>query len=546
MLKAFDPRRSAAGERLSAYLSAGKLPELKELFQADARRFDAFHLRLPGVLYDFSKQRIDRDVLDMLFALGREADLEGARRALFAGERINATEDRAVMHMALRAERGDGYAVDGEDVVVEVLAVRERMLAFAEEWRADPEVRDVVNIGIGGSDLGPAMAVRALRRYASGPRVHFVSNVDRAHLDAVLAGCDPATTRFIIASKTFTTAETMRNAEAAKHWVLSAAAGDAAAVTRQFAAVSSAVDRAGAFGVQEDRVFGFEEWVGGRFSMWGPVGCAVAVAIGADHFRAMLAGARAADGHVRTVPLEYNVAAVGALIGTYNSVFLGHRSWAVLPYAQDLDRLPAFLQQADMESNGKGVGRDGKPVQVPTSTVVWGEPGTNGQHAFHQLLHQGTDRIPVDFIAFREPTGLDAAAHRVVFAHALAQAEALLIGRSREDVVSEMRAAGVGEERIARVAPHRTFTGNRPSSFWCWDRLDPFSLGMLVALQEHRIFFQGILLGVYSFDQWGVELGKGLAGKIESVLERGGTGQNDHDSSTAALMAEFLRSGGRE
>jgi glucose-6-phosphate isomerase len=450
------------------------------------------------------------------------------------------------MHMALRAERGDGYAVDGEDVVEEVLAVRERMLDFVEELRADPTVRDVVNIGIGGSDLGPAMAVRALRRYASGPRVHFVSNVDRAHLDAVLAGCDPASTRFIIASKTFTTAETMRNADAAKDWVLSAAAGDAAAVTRQFAAVSSAVDRAVAFGVREDRVFGFEDWVGGRFSMWGPVGCAVAVAIGAEGFRLMLAGARAADVHVRTAPLEDNVAAVSALIGTYNAVFLGHRSWAVLPYAQDLDRLPAFLQQADMESNGKGVGRDGMPVEVPTSTVVWGEPGTNGQHAFHQLLHQGTDRIPVDFIAFREPTGSDAAAHRVLFAHALAQAEALLIGRSREDVENEMQAAGVGEERIAQIAPHRTFTGNRPSSFWCWDRLDPFSLGMLVALQEHRIFFQGILLGVYSFDQWGVELGKGLAGKIESVLERGGTGQNDHDSSTAALMAEFLRSGGRE
>jgi len=537
MLPPFHLRQSEAGKALAAYLAQGAPAPLKDLFAADPERFERYHLRMPGVLYDFSKQPVDARVWSLLQALAREAGVEAAREALFRGELINATEGRAVLHMALRAGEEDAFSVGGAEVMPEVLAVRRRMLAHAEMWRGDARVTDVVNIGIGGSDLGPHMVVRALRRFHSGPRVHFVSNVDRAHLDAVLAGCSPASTRFIIASKTFTTAETLRNAEAAKAWVFEGGGQDA--VNEAFAAVSSASDRAAAFGIPAERVFGFEDWVGGRFSVWGPVGCAVAVAIGARAFEAFLAGAREADLHFRATALEANVPVVSALLGVYSSVFRGASSWAVLPYAQDLDRLPAFLQQADMESNGKGVGRDGKPVDVPTSTVVWGEPGTNGQHAFHQLLHQGSEVIPVDFIAFREPTGTAPEAHRVLMAHALAQAEALLVGRSREEVEAEMRGRGVQEADLQRVAPHRVFSGNRPSSFWMWDRLDPRSLGQCIALHEHRIFVQGILLGVHSFDQWGVELGKGLADQILNDLHQPSGSTKTHDASTAALMREF-------
>lgn len=542
MLPPFHLRQSEAGRALAAYLDAGKLASLQDLFAADPQRFERYHLRMPGVLYDFSKQPVDAQVWSLLHALAREAGVEQAREALFRGDRINATEGRAVLHMALRGEAGDAFAVDGAEVMPEVLAVRQRMLAYAEAVRGDARVTDVVNIGIGGSDLGPHMVVRALRRFHNGPRVHFVSNVDRAHLDAVLAGCRPESTRFIIASKTFTTAETLRNAEAAKAWVIEG--GGQGAVSEAFAAVSSAADRAAAFGIPATRVFGFEDWVGGRFSVWGPVGCAVAVAIGAAAFEQFLAGAREADRHFLEAPLEGNLPVVSALLGVYSSVFRGAASWAVLPYAQDLDRLPAFLQQADMESNGKGVGRDGKPVDVPTSTVVWGEPGTNGQHAFHQLLHQGSEVIPVDFMAFREPTGSSREAHRVLLAHALAQAEALLVGRSRADVEAEMRGRGATEADLLRVAPHRTFSGNRPSSFWLWDRLDPRSLGQCIALHEHRIFVQGVLLGVYSFDQWGVELGKGLADQILNDLNYPNKPGGTHDGSTAALMREFSASVG--
>ena len=540
MLTPFSLRQSEAGRALASYLASGKLADLKTLFADDPQRFERYHLRMPGVLFDFSKQPIDAAVLERLIGCAREAGVEQARDAMFRGDRINATEQRAVLHMALRAKEGDGFSVDGSDVMPEVLHVRRRMLAFAESLRADAAVTDVVNIGIGGSDLGPHMVVRALRRFHTGPRVHFVSNVDRAHLDAVLAGCRPESTQFIIASKTFTTAETMRNAEAAKAWVLAASNGDATTIARTFAAVSSAPERAAAFGIPAERVFGFEDWVGGRFSVWGPVGCAVAVAIGAVAFEQFLAGAREADRHFCTAPLEQNIPVVSGLIGVYASVFRGAAAWAVLPYAQDLDRLPAFLQQADMESNGKGVDRSGAPVGVPTSTVVWGEPGTNGQHAFHQLLHQGSEVIPVDFLAFREPTGSCAEAHRVLFAHAIAQAEALLIGRSRDEVEAEMRGRGIGEDELERVAPHRTFSGNRPSSFWLWDRLDPHALGQCIALHEHRIFVQGVLLGVYSFDQWGVELGKGLADRIYGVLAAEGVAAGAHDASTTALIRAFL------
>lgn len=539
--KSFRLTKSAAASQLQAYLKSGKLPALKELFKQDPKRFDQFHVRLPQLLFDYSKQRVDRKVMELLFQTAREAGVEAARDDLFQGKRINATENRAVLHMALRAEVGDSFEMDGESVLPEVLRVRNRMLDFAEQLRSDERVRDVVNIGIGGSDLGPHMAVRALRRFHTGPRVHFVSNVDRAHLDAVLSKCDPASTQFIVVSKTFTTAETMLNASAAKAWFIQRSGGNPEGVGTAFAAVSSSPRRAADFGIPMDRVFGFEDWVGGRFSMWGPVGCALAVAIGSQAFLRFLAGARAADLHFREAPLEQNVPMLSGLLGIYNSVFLGHKSWAVLPYAQDCDRLPAYLQQADMESNGKGVNRQGNSVDVPTSTVVWGEPGTNGQHAFHQLLHQGSEAIPVDFIAFREPTGSDAAAHRVVIAHAIAQAEALLVGRKRDIVEQEMRERGADETQILEVAPHRVFSGNRPSNFWMWNRLDPWCFGMLIAFQEHRIFVQGVLLGVYSFDQWGVELGKGLASEIERELVDEHVPVGSHDVSTTALMWEFLR-----
>lgn len=532
MLASHDPLKLPAFAKLESLRAAWEQRTVAEAFAEDAGRFEQLHLVLPGLLFDYSKQRLDAQVMEALVEWAQQAGVEAARDAQFGGEAINATEGRAVLHVALRGEAGDAFQVGGKPVMEEVLAVRDRMLAFAEQVRASDEITDVVNIGIGGSDLGPEMVVRALRKFANGPRVHFVSNVDGAHLEATLAGLDPQKTLFIVVSKTFTTQETMTNARAAREWVV-AAMGESG-VQERFAAVSSNVPLAQDFGIAPERVFGFGDWVGGRYSLWGPVGLAIAVAVGRESFTELLRGARDMDRHFQQAPLAKNAPVLAALIGCWNVNLWGFASHAILCYAQDLSRFAAYMQQADMESNGKYIGRDGQPVRHATGPVVWGEAGTNGQHAFYQLLHQGTSVHPADIVAFKAPLSESVDHHRKLLANAIAQAEAFMTGKDREAVESDMRAAGKSEDDIARIAPHRVFEGNRPTSFFLFDRLDPHALGQLIALHEHRIFVQGVLWNILSFDQWGVELGKALASSVLKELE--GQTPTPHDASTAALI----------
>ena len=426
------------------------------------------------------------------------------------------------MHMALRGQAADGYDVAGHAVMPGVLEVRGRMLEFVDQVHQAHvlgRITDVVNIGIGGSDLGPAMACKALRRFHKGPRTHFVSNVDGAHIEAVLAGLDPATTYVVVVSKTFTTQETMANAAIAKAWL----EAGGATLSEQLVAVSTNLEATQAFGVVPAQTFGFENWVGGRYSMWGPVGLCIAVAVGRANFELFLEGARDMDLHFKTTPLQDNVPVMLALLGHWNQNVMGWRSHAVIPYAEDLNRLPAYLQQADMESNGKSVGRTGERISWNSGAVVWGEPGTNSQHAFFQLLHQGTEIHPVDFVAFKAPTSGHARMHELLLSNAIAQSEALLTGKTP-----------------AAEEPHRSFEGNRPSTFMLFDALTPRALGQLIAMHEHRIFVQGVLWGIASFDQWGVELGKALANALIPEI-RGAVAERKHDPSTSKLVSLVRR-----
>ena len=492
--------------------------------QHEAGRVDRWILSPDGLgwRFDFTKQLIDGAAWDGLRELAEAANWKGARDTQFAGHPINETEGRAVLHMALRGQAEDAFAVDGEPVMKDVLSTREAVLDFADAVRegryatvSGGRFTHVINIGIGGSDLGPVMvheALAPLRAKEGAPLdVRFVSNVDPFHLDQALQGCEAGSTLIVIVSKTFTTQETMANAERALSW-LQKELGDRAGAHR--AAVTSNVEGAARMGIEEGRVFGFGNWVGGRFSLWGPVGLAIALGSGGTAFRALLDGARAMDRHFQTADAEANVPLHMALIEIWNVNALGLTSRVVLPYAQALHRVPAYLQQAEMESNGKAVGRDGRPVRWATHPVVWGEPGTNGQHAFHQLLHQGTDVHPVEFIASREPQGTDAHMHRLLLANAIAQAEAFCVGRSEDDVRAEMKETGDAPEAIDKVAPHRTFAGGRPSTFCLAEELDARSLGALIAAYEHKIFLEGLLWNVFSYDQWGVELGKVLARQL--------------------------------
>ena len=495
---------------------------MRTAFANNPERVAQLSRTLNGLFVDMSKQKWDVEVLEALLELAKEADLEGAIADLFGGVKLNATEGRAVLHMALRADLGDVFTADGEDVVEGVLDVRGRMLQFVDSVHDDCRrgtITDVVNIGIGGSDLGPAMAVKALRRHAKGPQCHFISNVDGAHAEAVLSTLNPMTTMLVVVSKTFTTQETMANAAIAKDWLVQGG-GNAEA---QMAAVSTNLKGTRAFGIPDQQTFGFENWVGGRYSMWGPVGLCIAMSLGSKGFLDFLGGARSVDAHFKETPLQDNLPVLLALLGHWNQNLLGHRSHVVLPYAEDLSRLPAYLQQADMESNGKSIGRDGEEISWNTGAVVWGEPGTNSQHAFLQLLHQGTEVHPVDFIAFKQPTSGHADMHDMLLANALAQAEALLQGRTAPE----------GQ-------PHRFFAGNRPSTFMLFEALDPRRLGMLVALHEHRIFVQGFLWGIASFDQWGVELGKQMANALLPEL-KGECAGVPHDASTLGLIHKLVR-----
>ncbi len=539
--------RSPVWAALAAHRDALAGTTLRALFDADPGRFDRFSLRLGGLLLDVSKNRVTDETLSLLTALARARDVEGWRDRMFAGDRINTTEDRAVLHTALRNRANRPVLVDGRDVMPDVNAVLARMAAFCDrvrdgDWRGHTgkPITDIVNIGIGGSDLGPAMAAQALTPWRH-PRLtgHFVSNVDGTHIAEVLKRVDPETTLFIIASKTFTTQETIANARTARAWFLEKA-GDEAAVAKHFVAVSTNEAEVRAFGIDPANMFGFWDWVGGRYSLWSAIGLPLALLIGPERFTEFLAGGHAMDEHFRNAPLDRNMPVILAMLGIWYGNFHGCAAHAVLPYDQYLARFPAYLQQLDMESNGKGVDRDGNPVDYDTGPIIFGEPGTNGQHAFYQLIHQGTRVIPCDFIATRETMNPVGRHHALLLSNALAQPEALLKGKTAEEVRAELAGEGKAGPALDALLPHKVFPGDRPTNFLLFDRMDPHALGMLVALYEHKVFVQGVVWNINSFDQWGVELGKQLAKTILPELE--GAAPKPHDSSTAGLI-RALRGG---
>ena len=508
----------------------------------DGQRAREFVVEAGGLRLDWSKTQVDVVARDMLVGMLYEAGVAEKRDAMFGGRAINETEGRAVLHTALRAPGDAVVEVGGRDVMPGVRDTLARMRTFAAEVisggfeGADGPITDVINIGIGGSDLGPKMAAIALDPYAVGPRVHFVSNVDGADVAGAMAACDPGRTLVIVASKTFTTIETMTNARTAWEWMSGGVADPAA----QFAALSSAADRTAEWGIPDDRVFGFEDWVGGRYSVWGPIGLALMIRIGPEAFDDMLAGAAAMDAHFREAPWAENLPAVLAMSGLWHNQVCGHATRAVLPYEERLSRLPAYLQQLEMESNGKGVAMDGAPLEVDSGPVVWGEPGTNGQHAFYQLIHQGTRIVPCEFMAGREGHEPELAhQHRLLVANCLAQAEALMLGRTLDEARASLEGRFEGAE-LERQAAHRVFPGNRPSVTLLYSKLTPYVLGQIVALYEHRVFVEGAVLGINSFDQWGVELGKELANAMTPILagERSAEGK---DASTRAAV-DWLRS----
>ncbi|MCP5240844.1 MAG: glucose-6-phosphate isomerase [Zoogloeaceae bacterium] len=536
-----SPCETPAWQALAAHAAALRDTRLRTLFGEEPRRFERFSLAAAGLTLDYSKNRVDARALELLFALARERGLEAARDQMFAGVPINNTEGRAVLHVALRAPAGARFEVDGEDVMPAVAAVRERVGEFATavregSWRGytGEAVSDVVNIGIGGSDLGPAMACQALAAYGHARlTMHFVSNVDGDQLAQVLARVNPARTLFVIASKTFTTIETMTNAASARAWFLAGGAAEKD-IARHFVAVSTNAAKVAEFGIDAANMFGFWDWVGGRYSMWSAVGLPIALWVGRENFEAMLDGAHGMDRHFAEAPLEANMPAILALLGVWYRAFFHATSVCIAPYSQALARMPAYLQQLEMESNGKSVTRDGQPVAMSTCPVVWGEPGTNGQHAFFQLLHQGTDLIPVDFIAPLKAAHTLPGHHRLLLANCIAQSKALMVGKTADEVRAELTAAGMSGAALEALVPHRVFQGNRPSNTILMPALSPRSLGALIALYEHKVFVQGIIWDVNSFDQWGVELGKQLATRIVGELA---SGDAEHeDASTRGLI----------
>jgi glucose-6-phosphate isomerase len=516
--------------------------QMRDLFSADPGRFERFSLRFEDFLVDFSKNRVTEETLGLLLALARFAGVEEWRDRMFAGERINVTENRPVLHVALRNRSNRPVMVDGSDVMPAVNRVLAHMREFAGavrsgEWKGytGAAITDVVNIGIGGSDLGPLMVTEALRPYSSRSlRVHFVSNVDGTHIAETLRDLHPGTTLFVIASKTFTTQETIANSLTAREWFL-ASARDPAAIARHFVALSTNTAEVRAFGIDTRNMFEFWDWVGGRYSLWSAIGLSIALAVGMERFEELLAGANAMDEHFRTARLEQNIPVILALLGVWYTDFLGAESHAILPYDQYLHRFPAYLQQSDMESNGKSVTRKGARVDYSTGPILWGEPGTNGQHAFYQLLHQGTKLVTADFIAPAESHNPLGRHHSLLLSNFFAQTEALMRGKNKSEARFELQAAGLAAGALERLLPHKVFEGNRPTNSILFRRLTPRALGTLIALYEHKIFVQGIIWDVNSFDQWGVELGKQLAGKILPELEST-VRVESHDSSTNGLI----------
>jgi glucose-6-phosphate isomerase len=517
---------------------------MRELFAKDRKRFATFSVTAGELLLDYSKNRIDETAMAALFDLARKAGVEDRRKAMWRGDHINLTEDRAVLHMALRYMGDKPVKVDGKDVMPDVRAVLGAMKTFSEKVR-DGSIKgatgerftDVVNMGIGGSDLGPAMVTLALEPYTRPDlRAHYVSNVDGAHMHDTLARLDPRRTLFIVASKTFTTDETMTNAATARGWIAKALGEDA--VPSHFAALSTNLKACAQFGIKPDRIFGFWDWVGGRYSVWSAIGLPVAIAVGFDNFEAFLSGAYAMDQHFLKTKLEKNLPVIMGLLGVWYRNAWGFGTHAVLPYDQRLARFTAYLQQQDMESNGKSVTLAGKPVDYSTGPVIWGEPGTVGQHSFYQLIHQGTDVIPCDFLVAANPHEAMPPHHEKLVANVFAQSEALMLGKTKDEVVTELTAQGLGKAEIRALAPHKVFPGNRPSNTLIYPKLTPEVLGSLVALYEHKVFVQGTIWDVNSYDQWGVELGKQLAKALLPAVQGTATPKG-HDSSTLGLLAAY-------
>lgn len=516
---------------------------MRQMFGEDAQRFGKFSVSMGDLTLDYSKNRIDEVAMKALLALAREVELEQQRDKVWAGEHINSTEDRAVLHMALRHQGTDAVVVDGDDVMPGVRDILARMKTFSDDVREGrfagedgAKFTDVVNIGIGGSDLGPVMVTEALRPYTKADlRAHYVSNVDGAHIHDALSSLNPKTTLFIIASKTFTTDETMTNAHTARKWVADAL-GEGA-VTGHFAAVSTNLEACADFGIPAERVFGFWDWVGGRYSIWSAIGLPVAIAVGFENFSSFLSGAAEMDRHFLETPLEKNLPVIMGLMGVWYRNVWGFATHAILPYDQRLNRFPAYLQQQDMESNGKSVTRAGKKIDYATGPIIWGEPGTNGQHAFYQLIHQGTSVVPCDFLVAAQPQEDLPSHHAKLVANCFAQSEALMLGKTEAEVVAELEATGMSAAQIKALTPHKVFPGNRPSNTLIYKTLDPATLGKLIALYEHKVFVQGIIWDVNSFDQWGVELGKQLAKNLLPAVENGPDGS--HDSSTEGLLGTF-------
>ena len=542
MLPKINPTQTAAWKALNDHFSQNDF-ELRTLFQYNPERFSQFSIQRENYLFDFSKNLIDDRTFTLLQNLAEECNLKSAINAMFSGEKINETEDRAVLHTALRDFSEKEILVDGENIKPAIRKVLNQMKTFSEkiisgEHRgfSGKEIKDVVNIGIGGSDLGPVMVCSALKHFKTRLNVHFVSNVDGNHIAEVLKNLDPETTLFIIASKTFTTQETMTNATSARDWFLKS--GKQSDVEKHFVALSTNVEAVKKFGIAEENIFEFWDWVGGRYSLWSAIGLSIVLYIGYENFEQLLKGANESDVHFQTADFKENVPVLMALLGIWYRNFFDAGTYAILPYSQYLDRFPAYLQQGDMESNGKCVDRNGDFVEYETGPIIWGEPGTNGQHAFYQLIHQGTELIPADFIAYVESANDISNHQEILLANFFAQTEALAFGKNQIEVRAELTAAGKSNEEVEKLLNFKVFHGNTPTNSILFKELTPFTLGQLIALYEHKIFVQGVIWNVFSFDQFGVELGKVLAGKILSEIEKGET-VTTHDSSTNGLMNYF-------
>lgn len=545
MLPKINPLTTAAWKALEVHFATHDF-ELRTLFQYNENRFKEFSLETENYLFDYSKNLVDSKTIELLLNLAKETQLETAIEKMFTGDKINETEDRAVLHTALRDFSDKEILVDGKDIKPGIKKVLNQMKTFSEsvisgshKGFTGKEITDVVNIGIGGSDLGPVMVCSALKHFKTRLDVHFVSNVDGNHLVEVVKKLNPETTLFIIASKTFTTQETMTNANSAKKWFLKSGATEAD-IEKHFVALSTNIEAVKGFGIAEENIFEFWDWVGGRYSLWSAIGLSIVLFVGYGNFEQLLRGAHDTDRHFRTEPFERNVPVLMGLLGIlYRNIF-GAGTYAILPYSQYLDRFAAYLQQGDMESNGKSVDRNGEFVKYETGPIIWGEPGTNGQHAFYQLLHQGTELVPADFIAYAKSLNEVGEHQEILLANFFAQTEALAFGKTEEEVFSELKTSGKSEEETEFLLPYKVFVGNTPTNSFLFKELTPFTLGQLIALYEHKIFVQGVIWNIFSFDQFGVELGKVLAGKIIPELESEAKVET-HDSSTNGLINYYKR-----